>query len=170
MRDTPTHASAVHLRATNYSNLGNGTSQNLTIRARTVLACQHDRFHGMVGRQLRVTARTVGPWRTRIRGEALRICWMTSDRARLSSSATPGSAARSPTHCSRPGGARRVRAAPEWPTRCRFRRDLRASGDGQPRQPLPPLLKVWIARYSRYPRALHPRSSLLNPLERRLGS
>jgi transposase len=41
------------------------TSQALALRARIVLACQHDGSNREIGRQLRVTAQTVGKWRTR---------------------------------------------------------------------------------------------------------
>ena len=41
------------------------TSQALALRARIVLACQHDGSNRQIGRQLRVTAQTVGKWRSR---------------------------------------------------------------------------------------------------------
>ena len=41
------------------------------LRARVVLACQQDRSNRDIGRQLRVTAQTVGKWRTRF--ERLRL-------------------------------------------------------------------------------------------------
>jgi len=47
------------------------TSQALALRARILLACQQDRSNRDVGRQLRVTAQTVGKWRTRF--EKLRL-------------------------------------------------------------------------------------------------
>ena len=47
------------------------TAQALALRARIVLACQHDRSNRDIGRQLHVTAQTVGKWRTRF--ERLRL-------------------------------------------------------------------------------------------------
>jgi transposase len=41
------------------------TSQALALRARIVLACQQDRAHGEIARQLRTTRQTVGKWRSR---------------------------------------------------------------------------------------------------------
>jgi transposase len=41
------------------------TSQALALRARIVLACQQDRAHGQIARQLRTTRQTVGKWRNR---------------------------------------------------------------------------------------------------------
>jgi transposase len=41
------------------------TSQALALRARIVLACQQDRTHGEIARQLRTTRQTVGKWRNR---------------------------------------------------------------------------------------------------------
>jgi transposase len=41
------------------------TSQALALRARIVLACQQDRSNREIGRQLHVTAQTVGKWRGR---------------------------------------------------------------------------------------------------------
>jgi transposase len=41
------------------------TSQALALRARIVLACQHDRANREIARQLRVTPQTVGKWRHR---------------------------------------------------------------------------------------------------------
>jgi transposase len=41
------------------------TSQALALRARIVLACQRDRSNRDIGRELRVTAQTVGKWRGR---------------------------------------------------------------------------------------------------------
>ena len=41
------------------------TSQGLALRARIVLACQQNRSNREIGRQLRVTAQTVGKWRGR---------------------------------------------------------------------------------------------------------
>lgn len=47
------------------------TSQALALRARIVLACQQDRANREIGRELRVTAQTVGKWRARF--EKLRL-------------------------------------------------------------------------------------------------
>src|SRR6185436_10715521 len=41
------------------------TSQALALRARIVLACQHDQAHGEIARQFRTTRQTVGKWRNR---------------------------------------------------------------------------------------------------------
>ena len=41
------------------------TSQALALRARIVLACQHDGSNRQIGRQSRVTAQRVGKWRSR---------------------------------------------------------------------------------------------------------
>jgi transposase len=47
------------------------TSQALALRARIVLACRHDGSNREIGRQLRVTAQTVGKWRTRFQRSRL---------------------------------------------------------------------------------------------------
>ena len=41
------------------------TSQALALRARIVLACQHDRSNREIGQEVRATAQTVGKWRSR---------------------------------------------------------------------------------------------------------
>ena len=47
------------------------TSQALALRARIVLASQQDRSNREIGQQLRVTAQTVGKWRTRFMSKRL---------------------------------------------------------------------------------------------------
>ena len=47
------------------------TSQALALRARIVLACQHDRANREVAVQLRITPQTVGKWRSRFQSARL---------------------------------------------------------------------------------------------------
>jgi transposase len=47
------------------------SSQALALRARIVLACQHDRTDGEVARELRITRGTVGKWRRRFHSARL---------------------------------------------------------------------------------------------------
>jgi transposase len=47
------------------------TSQALALRARIVLACQHDRSNREIGRQLCITPQTVGKWRGRFQAARL---------------------------------------------------------------------------------------------------